>query len=86
MKRQGDLKMDVETTIDAVINFYHSQPVITIIIILVLIALSYFRPKPMLRLAGIALVFLAILYLLSLLGDVTSTGLSQKRGILDKAP
>jgi hypothetical protein len=48
-----------------------------------LAVLFYFKPKEMLKLIGIALVVVAALYLLSLLGDVTTTGITHKREILD---
>lgn len=78
--------MNFAELISAGINFFQTQTLIAIIIIAVLGILFYLKPKAMFKVLAIILVFVAALYMLSLMGDVTSTGISQKREMVDKHP
>ena len=78
--------MDFAELISAGINFFQTQTLIAIIIIGVLGILFYLKPKAMFKLVALTLAFVAVFYILSLMGDVTSTGISQKREMVDKHP
>ncbi len=78
--------MDFAELISAGINFFQTQTLIAIIIIAVLGILFYLKPKAMFKVVTLILVFAAAFYILSLMGDVTTTGMSQKREMVDKHP
>ena len=72
--------------ISARINFFQTQTLIAIVIIGVLGILFYLKPKAMFKVVALILVSVAVLYILSLMGDVTTTGITQKREMVDKHP
>ena len=48
--------------------------------------LFYFRPKPMLKLVAVVLVFVCAAYVFSLFGNMATTGYTQKVKMVDDAP
>ena len=66
------------------IDFFYAHPPVAIGIIVFLCILAYFRPKPLLRTAVILLVLGGIFYGLTLIGDLTSTGVSQKKKMVEE--
>ena len=67
-------------------SLFHAQPVVGIAGVIATGLLFYFKPRPMLKLVATLLVFAAVFYAFSLVGNMTSTGYSQKVKMVDKAP
>ena len=61
-----------------IFGFFRSGDPATIIILLAVAVLFYVKPKPMLKLAALVAVIAVVLYLVSLMGGMTSTGVSEK--------
>lgn len=78
--------MGLTELIDISINFFQTQTLIAVIVIIILGMLFYFRPKAMFRLVGIFLAFAIVLYLFSFLGDATTVGRSQNEKYYQKTP
>jgi uncharacterized protein with HEPN domain len=78
--------MDLDELIRVATNFYYDQPYIIIILIAVLLILLYLKPKQFFELMVMLFILGAVFYMLSLIGEATFTGLSQKEKIVHKAP
>jgi hypothetical protein len=78
--------VDLTELIDRGINFFQTQTLIAVIVVIILGMLFYFRPKAMLRLVGLFLAFAIVLYVFSFLGDATTVGRSQNEKYFNKAP
>jgi len=77
--------MDLEELIRIGNNFYYDYPYIIIIFIAVLLVFLYLKPKQFLKLMIMLLVLGAVFYILSMIGEATFTGVSQKEKIVNKA-
>ena len=78
--------MDFRNLINTVIIFFHVHAYIAIISMVVLGFLLYFKPKPMLKFVASVLALSVVFYLLSFVVEMTSTGISKKEKMVDKAP
>lgn len=66
------------------IDFFYAHPPVAIGAVVLLCFLAYFRPKPLFRAAVILLVLGGIFYGLTLIGELTSTGVSQKKKMVEE--
>ena len=78
--------MDFAGLISMGLNFFHTHKLVAIIIVVVLCILLYLKPKATFKMLAMLLVAAVILYILSLIGGLTFTGISQKREIIDNTP
>lgn len=62
-----------------------SEPIISIGILVAIAIICYFKPKVILKFLALILAIAALLYVLSLFRDVTSTGMSQKETMIEKS-
>ncbi len=78
--------MNPEALFNTCMGFYYAHKLITVIGIVVVAVLAYIKPKEVLKLIAIFAVAVVVIYLLSLMGDMTSTGKSQKEKMVDRIP
>ena len=71
--------MNVDELFNYCVDFFYSYPYVSVAILAALGTLAYFRTKQFFRLALIVLVAAGVFYALVLLGDVTSTGVAEKK-------
>ncbi|MBW1898554.1 MAG: hypothetical protein JRI61_05780 [Deltaproteobacteria bacterium] len=67
-------------------NFYYDHQYITIIVIAVILILLYLKPKQFLKLVITLFALGAVFYVISMIGEATFTGISQKGKIVNKSP
>ena len=67
-------------------NFYYDYPYVIIIFAVVLLVFLYLKPKQFLKLMITFLVLGAVFYILSMIGEATLTGISQKGKMVNNAP
>ena len=77
--------MDLKELILRGIDFLKGEPVIAAAIIGILVVLFIFRRKAMLRIVAIFLVLAVLYYLVTLVGGMTSSGVSQKETLIEKS-
>ncbi len=70
--------MDFGALLTGVHNLFQSHIAAGVTIIVAAGLLFYFKPKPMLKLVATLLVFVFACYAFSMLGEITSTGYSEK--------
>lgn len=76
--------MDPNEFLEYVLDYLQAHPPVAIGIVVFLCVVAYFRPKPLLRITVILLVLGGIFYGLTLLGEMTSTGVVQKKKMVEK--
>jgi len=76
--------MELEGLILQGIELIKSDPIIAIGIMVIVALLFYFKTKPMLKLLVILLACGFVFYFLTLLGGLTSTGLIQKKDMIQQ--
>ena len=76
--------MDFGKSIEYITGLFQSHPYIGIAVILVLLVLIYLQPKVMLRLAILAAIVIALIYVGEFLIDLTQTGIQEQNKFLDK--
>ncbi|MBL0712619.1 MAG: hypothetical protein JJV98_02855 [Desulfosarcina sp.] len=74
--------MDFEGLLTHLTDFYYSHTIIAIGLAVVLVLLICFRPKAMVKLAGILLVFAVAIYFFTLFMDMAGSGRSQKKEMI----
>lgn len=62
-------------SLDSLIELFQEHQLLAIVVIVVFAALVYLKPKPMFKLVGVVLLIGAIGYVVSVLVDLTSTGI-----------
>lgn len=72
-----------QTFLSHLTQFYYAQPILAIALGVVLIVLICFRPKAMLKLAGIVLVLGVVAYFFTQFIDVAGTGRTQKKNLIE---
>lgn len=70
--------MNFETLISEVVGFFHTHTAIAVALIVALLILAYFKPKPMFKLLLFVFFAVAVFYVLSLFGESLQTGTQQK--------
>lgn len=74
--------MDFETLFIYLSDFYYRYTIVTIGLAAVVLLLVCFRPKAMLKTAGLLLAFTVSIYFLSLFMDMAGSGRSQKKEMI----
>jgi hypothetical protein len=84
--QKGDPAMPsvLNSLADTIVNFYYGHTYLTIGLAAVLVLLSLFRPKAMLKTAGIVVALAAAAYFFTLFIDMAGTGRSQKNEMIHK--
>jgi amino acid permease len=72
------MAFDLNSLLAHLTNFYYSHTVAAIALAVILVLLICFRPKAMLKTAGIVLAFAVAAYFFTLFVDMAGTGQSQK--------
>ena len=67
------------------IDFFKTEPIISVVAFVILVALFYFRKKAMIRILAIFLVFALLYYFVTLIGGMTSDGVSEKETLIDRS-
>ncbi len=78
--------MDLNGLINSVMNLLQSYDLAVIIVILGLAVLVYAKPKPMLKMGAMVLAIAVVFYLISLMGDMTFTGVAEKERMVHQTP
>ena len=74
--------IDFENLLTRLTSVYHSHTIVAIALALVLLLLIFFRPKAMLKTAGIVLALAVAVYLFTLFIDAAGTGRSHKKEMI----
>lgn len=69
--------MDTNNLVDGGIDFFSNHTYWAVLVVLVISALIYWKPKGMFRLAMACLALGAVIYVLSFLVDLTSRGIGE---------
>jgi len=77
--------MQIKEYLFSGIEWLKSEPIIAIVILGVVAVLFYFKTKAMFKLVAVILVAAFLIYLLTLLGGITSSGLSHKNDMIHKS-
>lgn len=72
------MPIDLNSLLAHLTNFYYSHTIVAIALAMILFLLICFRPKAMLKTAGIVLAFAVAAYFFTLFVDMAGTGQSQK--------
>ncbi|MGD9098723.1 MAG: hypothetical protein PVF97_11595 [Desulfobacterales bacterium] len=70
--------MDIDNLVAYLTDFYYSHTVVAIALVVVIVILVIFRPKAMLKTAGMIVALAVVAYLMSLAIDMAGSGRSQK--------
>ncbi len=84
-QQMGKKTMDLDHLANVVVSFYYAHRIGVIIGVVVLIILILLKPKPMLKAIGILLALAAAVYIVSLIFDVTFTGMDAKEKMIHKS-
>ena len=76
--------IDLENLLKPLIHFFSSHTTALIGLAAVLLFLVWFRPKAMLKVAGLIAAFALAAYMFSLAVDMAGTGRSQKKEMVHK--
>ena len=74
--------MDIESLVSRLTDFYYSHTIVAIALAVVVVLLICFRPKAMLKTAGIVLAFAVAVYFLTLFMDMAGSGRAQKKEMI----
>jgi uncharacterized membrane protein (DUF485 family) len=74
--------IDFENLLTRPTSFYYSQTIVAIALAVALLLLIFFRPKAMLKTAGIVLALAVAVYLFTLFIDTAGTGRSHKKEMI----
>jgi len=74
--------MDFENLLTRLTSFYYGHTIVAIALAVVLLLLIVFRPKAMLKTAGIVLALAVAVYLFTLFIDTAGTGRSHKKEMI----
>lgn len=75
--------MNIENLLAHLTDFYYSHTVIAITLAVILLLLICFRPKAMLKTTGILLVMAVAVYFFTLFMDMSETGRSLKKDMVE---
>jgi hypothetical protein len=75
--------MDLESLFGNLTDFYYSHTVVAIALGVVLLLLACFRPKAMLKTAGLLLALVVAAYFFTLFMDMAGSGRSQKKDLIE---
>ena len=70
--------MDFERLLNSGISFLQNHPIATILLVVGLVIVSTAKPKDVYKFLVFAIIMGVVLYIISQLGESTSTGLKQK--------
>lgn len=76
--------MDFEKLLQQAIDYGQSNTTVVIVTAAVLVILSIFKPKPMMKLYGVCILAVAGIYLLTLLSGALFSGSDQKNRMIHK--
>ena len=76
--------MNVEDLLQQVVNYGQSNMIVVIAVVAVLLLLTFFKPKSMMKLYGVCVLVFIGFYLLTLLGGILSSGDKQKNQMIYK--
>ncbi len=76
------MDMDLENLVSRLSDFYYSHTVVAIGLGVVLLLLICFRPKAMLKTAGLLLALAVAVYFFTLFIDMAGSGRSQKKEMI----
>lgn len=76
--------MDFQVLLQQVINYGQNNKTLVLVVAAVLVILTVFKPKPMMKLYGVCVIALVGLYLLSLLSGTLFSGAEQKDKMIYK--
>ena len=71
--------MDIDGFVDGIVNFFNNYPLWAVMVVLAVVALVYWKPKDMFKLAMASLALGVLIYLFSFLIDLTSQGIDTTR-------
>lgn len=71
--------MDIESLTSLLTDFYYRHTIFAIGLAVVILLLACFRPKAMLKTAGILLAFAVAVYFFTLFMDMAGSGRAQKK-------
>ena len=74
--------MDIESLVSRLTDFYYSHTIVAIGLAVILLLLVCFRPKAMLKTAGLLLVLAVAVYFFTLFIDMAGSGRSQKKEMI----
>jgi len=74
--------IDFENLLTQLTSFYYSHTIVAIALAVVLLLLIFFRPKAMLKTAGIVIALAVAVYLFTLFIDTAGTGRSHKKEMI----
>ena len=76
--------MDFERLLNSGIYFFKSNPIVAFALVIGLIIVATAKPKDIYKFIVFAVIMGVVLYILSQLGDSTSTGLQQKDKMINQ--
>jgi hypothetical protein len=76
------MDMDIESLVSRLTDFYYSHTVVAIGLAVVVLLLVCFRPKAMLKTAGLLLALAVAVYFFTLFIDMAGSGRSQKKEMI----
>ena len=76
--------MDLSRIVNHIVGFYYGHTAIAIAIGVAIVLLVCFRPKAMLKVVGILLIFALAAYAFTLVVDMAGSGRSQKSEMIHK--
>jgi amino acid permease len=74
--------IDFEKLLTQLTSFYYGHTIVVIALAVVLLLLIFFRPKAMLKTAGIVIALAVAVYLFTLFIDTAGTGRSHKKEMI----
>ena len=77
--------MDLDELVRIAVNFYYAHKWVVIIGAVILIVMILLKPKPTLKALGILVVLAVAVYIVSLIFDVTFTGMDSKEKMIHKS-
>lgn len=66
-------------------NFYHGYNLYAIAILVVLVVLTFLKPKPMAKLGGLILALVVLIYIAGLLQQGISSSTAKKKAMTEKS-
>lgn len=77
--------MYLDKLIELLANFYHSYTLYAIGVLVVIVLLFFFRPKPMAKLTGLLLALVVVIYIAGLIQTGISSSSEKKKNLTEKS-
>jgi len=77
--------MEIKELILRGVDFFKAEPIIAIVAIAIVAVLFYFKKKAMIRILVIFLALALLYYFVTLIGEMTFGGVSQKETLIEKS-